>query len=171
MSEQANKVLLIGYGNPGRRDDGLGPALAEAVEKLNIPGVTVDANYQLSVEDAEAVANHQVVIFADADSSGPEPFSFRAIEPRAYLSFSSHSLDPAAVLALANDLFGARPEGYLFGIRGYEFDELREALTEKARANMERAVDFLRSLVAKGSFRRMAADFNRTTPLHNKEEI
>jgi hydrogenase maturation protease len=171
LSERAKKVLLIGYGNPGRSDDGLGPAVAEAVEKLNISGVTVDANYQLSVEDAEAVANHQVVIFADADSSGPEPFSFRAIEPRAYLSFSSHSIDPAAVLALAGDLFGAKPEGYLFGIRGYEFDEMREALTEKARANMEQAVDFLKSLIAKGSFRRMARDFNRTIALHEKEEI
>ena len=51
------KVLLIGYGNPGRLDDGLGPALAAAVEKLAIPGVTVDADYQLNVEDAAASPN------------------------------------------------------------------------------------------------------------------
>ena len=37
------KALVIGYGNPGRLDDGLGPALAEAVEKLDLPGlITLD---------------------------------------------------------------------------------------------------------------------------------
>lgn len=170
MSEKTKEVLLIGYGNPGRCDDGLGPALAGELEKLNIPGVTVDANYQLSVEDAEAVANHKVVVFADADTTGPEPFSFRAIRPRSYLSFSSHSLDPPAVLALAQELFGAKTEGYLFGIRGYAFNEFNETLTEKAQANMELAVNFFRSLVAGGSFRHAAADFDEATLLPNKEE-
>jgi len=170
LSEKAREVLLIGYGNPGRCDDGLGPALATAIEKLNIPGVTVDANYQLSVEDAEAVANHKVAVFADADATGPEPFSFRAIEPRSYLSFSSHSLDPPAVLALAHELFGAKTEGYLFGIRGYVFNEFNEALTEKAQANMESALNFFQSVIAGNSFRRAAADFNQTNLSANKEE-
>ena len=44
MSKNGVKTLLIGYGNPGRLDDGLGPALAEAVAKLAIPGVTVEAD-------------------------------------------------------------------------------------------------------------------------------
>ena len=61
------KILLIGYGNPGRLDDGLGPAFAKAVEALHTPGVTVEANYQLAVEDAHAVAQHEIVVFADAD--------------------------------------------------------------------------------------------------------
>ena len=34
-------MLLLGYGNPGRLDDGLGPALAAQVERLALPGVTV----------------------------------------------------------------------------------------------------------------------------------
>ena len=84
----ASKVLLIGYGNPGRLDDGLGPALATAIEKLGIEGVTVDAAYQLSVEDAAAAAEHDIVVFADADVSGPEPFRFHRIEPAPALSFS-----------------------------------------------------------------------------------
>jgi DNA-binding response OmpR family regulator len=47
----ANRVLVIGYGNPGRLDDGLGPALAETLQRLDLPGVTVDADYQLTAED------------------------------------------------------------------------------------------------------------------------
>ncbi|MHC4675441.1 MAG: hydrogenase maturation protease, partial [Planctomycetota bacterium] len=68
------KILIIGYGNPGRLDDGLGPALANAVDKMNLPGVTAEADYQLAVEDAAALAQHDIVIFADADTCGNEPF-------------------------------------------------------------------------------------------------
>ena len=75
-------VLVIGYGNPGRLDDGLGPALAEALAALELPGVTVEANYQLTVEDAAAVAEHDVVVFADASVNGPEPYSFQPVEPK-----------------------------------------------------------------------------------------
>ncbi len=32
------RILLIGYGNPGRGDDGLGPLLAARIEALAIPG-------------------------------------------------------------------------------------------------------------------------------------
>ncbi|MCU0727503.1 MAG: hydrogenase maturation protease, partial [Planctomycetes bacterium] len=70
------RVLLIGFGNPGRRDDGLGPAVAQAVEGWGIPGVTVESDYQLHVEDAAAVSEHDAVIFADAAAAGPEPFAF-----------------------------------------------------------------------------------------------
>ena len=53
--------------NRGQRlDDGLGPALADALEKLDLPGVSVDADYQLMIEDAAEVAEHDFAIFADA---------------------------------------------------------------------------------------------------------
>ena len=87
-------VLFIGYGNPGRRDDGLGPGLAERVERLAIPGVTVDSDYQLTVEDAEAVARHEVTIFADASIGGMEPFYFRRVEAHGVPGFSSHGVEP-----------------------------------------------------------------------------
>ncbi len=136
-------VLVIGYGNPGRLDDGLGPAVAGAVGELALPGVTVDADYQLTVEDAAAVAAHDVVVFADAAAEGAEPFFFRAIEPEAAGGFTTHSVEPAAVLAMAHDLFGARTRGYVLGVRGYAFNEFGEQLSGRARANLTAAVRFL----------------------------
>jgi len=147
MAEGVGKVLLIGYGNPGRLDDGLGPVLAEAIEKLNIPDITVDAAYQLSVEDASAVAEHEVVIFADADVSGPEPFGFKQIEPKQALSFSSHSVEPEVLLDLAHRLFKASTKGYVLGIRGYCFNEFSEVLSDKAKANLTAAIAFTESLL------------------------
>jgi hydrogenase maturation protease len=138
-----NSVLLIGYGNPGRQDDGLGPALAEAVERLRIPDVTVEADYQLTVEDAAAAAAHRYVVFADASVGGREPFYFRAVQPAEHLSFSTHSVEPEAVLALARNLFQADTKGYVLGIRGYRFNEFGEALSDEARENLAAALRFI----------------------------
>jgi len=143
MTAEGGDVLVIGYGNPGRMDDGLGPAVIEALEKLALEGVDVDADYQLIVEDAAEVATHKVVVFADAAEAGPEPFFFRPVEPKAELGFSSHGCEPEAVMALAHELFRADTKGYILGIRGYEFNEFREALSNRAKANLAAATEFL----------------------------
>jgi hydrogenase maturation protease len=163
-------VLVIGYGNPARRDDGLGPALAEAVRELRLPGVDVDADYQLTVEDAAAAAEHDVVVFADAAQAGPEPFSFRRVEPVGGLGFSSHGCEPAGVMALARDLFGARAKGYILGIRGYDFGQFREGLTERAESNLAAARDFLRQVLAAGGFEEAARRGEAGPAAGTKEE-
>ncbi len=157
MNERRGTVLLLGYGNPGRLDDGLGPALAAQVECLALPGVTVQSDYQLCLEDAEAASRHDVVIFADAAASGAEPFSFRRVEPASGLGFSTHSLQPEVVLGLAQQLFGARTDGYTLGIRGYVFDDYEESLTDQGRANLAAAVAFVRRVCEQGSFAECAA--------------
>jgi hydrogenase maturation protease len=146
------RVLVIGYGNPGRRDDGLGPALARAVEALEIAGVTVDSDYQLQPEAAADVAAHQVVIFADADASGDGPFRFEEVSPRPELGFSSHSVSPAGVLSLARELFGATARGYLLGIRGKDFEGYGEGLGEEASRNLEEAVRFIEPVLRERRF-------------------
>ncbi len=147
------KVLLIGYGNPGRLDDGLGPALAEAIEKKRLDGVTVDSDYQLVVEDAAQAAGYDVVVFADAAVKGREPFSFARIEPQGTeLSFSSHSCEPGAVLAMARDMFNGDPRGYALGIRGYEFNEFGERLSPRARENLEAASSFIEGVIRNGLY-------------------
>jgi hydrogenase maturation protease len=153
MNEKRETVLLLGYGNPGRLDDGLGPALAAQVESLALPGVTVQADYQLCLEDSDAAARHDVVIFADAATSGAEPFSFQRVEPASALGFSTHALQPEAVLGFAWQLFGARTAGYTLGIRGYAFNEYGESLTDQGRANLAAAVAFIRRVCEQGSFR------------------
>lgn len=173
MNAGTADVLLIGFGNPGRLDDGLGPALAEAVEELDLPGVTVEADYQLTVEDAAEVAKHDVVVFADADVAGPEPFRVKRIYPgSSRLSFSSHSVEPQAVLSLAKELFKAEPEGYILGIRGYEFNEFGERLSEKAQANLAAAVAYVESAVREGNLREVRPEGGdwASTPIETNSE-
>jgi hydrogenase maturation protease len=135
-------VFVLGYGNPGRKDDGLGPKAAERVESLDLSFVTTDAAYQLNIEDAEAISRYDMVIFVDASLSAPGPFSFERIYPADEVTFTSHSVSPGSIVKLAADHFGPVPEAYVMGIRGYSF-EFEEGLTELARANLDAATAFL----------------------------
>jgi hydrogenase maturation protease len=141
------RVLVLGYGNPGREDDGLGPAAAAAIERLGLSHVTVSDNYQLVIEDAVDVAKASVVWFVDAARAGPEPYEIRRISPAGDIAFNSHSVKPEVVLALAREYCGRAPEAYLVGIRGYEF-EFREGLTDRAYGNLQQAVDLMGSMIA-----------------------
>jgi len=144
------KILLIGYGNPGRLDDGLGPAFAEKIQALELPGVAVESNYQLNIEDADLIAQFDVVVFADASVDAEAPFEFLPLEGKApMVGFSSHSIAAGSLLGLAGELFGATPQAYAMAIRGYGFNEFGEWLSAQAQANLEVAVGFFSGWVAK----------------------
>lgn len=135
------RILILGYGNPGRRDDGLGPALVERIERRDLPNVTAESDYQLTVENGEQAAHYDIVVFVDASVSGDEPCFLRPVQPAddARTSFSTHSASPEGVLALARSLFSSDVRGYALGIRGYEFNEFGEGLSDRARQNLSAA--------------------------------
>jgi hydrogenase maturation protease len=161
MNGEAANVLLYGYGNPGRGDDGLGPALAAAVEGLAMPGIEVDANYQLTVEDAAEMSRFSAVVFADAAAAGPSPFWFSRIDESGTgrLGWTSHSVTPVQLMALARDLFGSQVPAYTLGIRGYVFGELDEGLSERAQANLVQAISFARRALAERRFEQYVQEF------------
>nr|MDQ2730551.1 hydrogenase maturation protease [Armatimonadota bacterium] len=64
-------ALVIGYGNPLRRDDGLGPMAAQRLAALADPlRVQVLTPYQLSPELAEPISQARFVLFIDASEEG-----------------------------------------------------------------------------------------------------
>jgi hydrogenase maturation protease len=140
-------LLIYGYGNPGRQDDGVGIVLVEQIEAWvkaeGMTGVVCDANYQLNAEDALAVAAAAAVVFVDATARGPAPFTFKRLTPQQVISFSTHAMAPESVLALADELYGARPPAWLMGIRGQEW-EPNAPLTASAQANVAAAGAWLR---------------------------
>ncbi len=133
---------MIGFGNPGRRDDGLGPAAAERLQARGLRGVSCDANYQLNIEDALAVSRHDVVVFVDAARGLREPYAFTPVRPAPALPAMSHALGPAAVLALATELYGRTPEAWILAIRGHRWT-IGEGLSAKAEKNLALALEFL----------------------------
>ncbi len=152
--KDASPTLMLAWGNPGRLDDGLGPALADAASTWGFGDVIIDSDYQLQVEDADQAARCRRVLFVDADRTGAEPFQVERIRAgRSGMAFSTHSVSPESVLALARDLFGVEPEAWLIGIRGYEFDEFGERLSAGARSNLAAAVSFVKDALQADEFR------------------
>lgn len=123
-------ILLIGYGNPYRRDDGVGPALARMLgETEGQADLRVITPQQLTPELALELAKPEVaaVLFIDAavasDNHLPpgaciEP---RPLEPSPLYSCLGHHFPPEVLLAYASLLYGARPQAWLITVPGYDF--------------------------------------------------
>ncbi len=136
---EAPGVLVYGYGNPGRQDDGLGIAFVRELETMGIPGCAFDENYQLNVEDALTISRFPLVIFADASIQGGT-FSLSPLHPDREIGFTTHAMHPASVLALCNELYSAFPRCWLLALSGFEW-EMKEGLSERAAANLKLAVE------------------------------
>ncbi|MBQ0929462.1 hydrogenase maturation protease [Ideonella sp. 4Y16] len=128
--------LLIGIGNPARGDDGLGPALVEALQTE--PGLEAIAVFQLQVEDALLLADRPAVLFVDAARPGHagDGVQLRPISAQPDRAPISHALQPEALLAVARDVLGqAPPPAALLAIEGEHFG-LGEGLSGVAAARM-----------------------------------
>ncbi|MCC7103627.1 MAG: hydrogenase maturation protease [Chloroflexi bacterium] len=118
-------ALVIGYGNPLRRDDGLGQRIVERLASQPDPDVETIASHQLTPELAEPIGRAALVIFVDANQ-GPKPgrIEVRPIAPSSApgdsLSFSHH-VDPAVLLVWAQLLYGACPPAWVVSVEGADF--------------------------------------------------
>jgi Ni,Fe-hydrogenase maturation factor len=75
-------TLVVGVGNPTRRDDGAGYAVAERIAALDLPGVEVQTTQQLQLELTEDFARFDRVVVVDA-SVGGDPVRIRVVHPTA----------------------------------------------------------------------------------------
>ena len=148
--EQPKKILVYGYGNPGRQDDGLGPAFAESVEnwikETGITGIDTDSNYQLNIEDAYTISDYDIVIYADASKEDIEHFMIDRVAPSDKVAFNTHSASPGFILDLCHRLYAKDPLVLLLHIKGYEFD-LKETLTPEAAVNLDMAFNFIENIL------------------------
>jgi hydrogenase maturation protease len=118
------RILIIGYGNPYRGDDGIGFHAAEQFASLNQDReVTVLARQELQPELAEVISRVDFVIFLDAATQGtPGTVRTDELAPRAQgTGLFSHELTPETLLAAAKILYGRCPEGVLVSVAGGDF--------------------------------------------------
>lgn len=132
--------LVIGIGNDGRGDDAMGWLFADWIAQNGM--MEVEYRYQLQVEDAELISLYEEVIFVDASLEEIEQgFYFKKCEPAAAIHFSTHKIDPATILWLAREIYGAATVGYVLAIRGYNW-QLEQGLSGEAKENYSRAIVF-----------------------------
>jgi hydrogenase maturation protease len=119
-------ILVIGYGNPLRGDDGVGNLLAQhLVERNRDCEVEILPCHQLTPELAEPVSRACVVVFIDAQE-GRETgdLSVRTVQPLSgpVEGAFTHNVTPETLLGAARTLYGASPEGVVITIEGHSFD-------------------------------------------------
>ena len=148
-------ALLIGFGNQGRGDDGLGPLFAERIERQAPEGLVIDIDYQLTVDHALAVSEADLVIFADAEIGAEGSFSFVPVTASGAAGMGSHELSPQAVLTLAKTLYDTVPPAYMLGIAGWDYGEVKEGLSAEAESHLDEAEAFFLDWYAKA-----AADYD-----------
>lgn len=117
-------ILIIGYGNPLRGDDGVGFVLAERLAAtIESTSMRVLACHQLTIDLAEPLSRSAHAIFIDAScEDSPGRFTRRAVNPETTAAADSHSLTPQALLGCAKVLYGRAPNAILFTIGGERFD-------------------------------------------------
>ena len=134
-------ILIFGFGNPGRQDDGLGIALVDRLEPLDLPSCAFEQNYQLNAEDALLIADYDTVIFADA-SVAVASVALTEIEPSHEIGFTTHAMHPSSVVGLCNELYSKFPKCYLLEMRGFLW-EMKEGLSPEAEDILKKAIDLL----------------------------
>jgi hydrogenase maturation protease len=137
-------LLVLGYGNTLRGDDGVGPKVAEAVEALKLPGVRTFTCQQLSPEHAEMISRAERVVFVDAAVDAPREVQLRELMPGDTTQLMAHAADPRTMLALARDVFGHAPQAWWLTIPAVSL-EFSEALTPEVQRRCAQAVDTIRT--------------------------
>jgi hydrogenase maturation protease len=120
------RVLVVGYGNPLRGDDGIGWHAAELLATdPRLDGARVLAHHQLAPELAADISRASLVVLVDASAEGdPGAIRVRTVEPRpAAQTTWSHHLDPRTLAGLAEALYGPVPPVVLVSVAAGSFAE------------------------------------------------
>jgi len=142
-------MLVIGYGNTLRRDDGAGVRLAEAlVEDPLCSGIRVETGHQLTPEMAVLIAEADVqgVIFFDADVQAVE-VSLARLDDAVPSPSAGHHLTPATVMLYADRLYGHRPAAWTVSLPAFDLGH-GDQLTEQAEAWVRAGIERVRSMVS-----------------------
>ncbi len=140
-------VLVIGYGNTLRGDDGIGPAVALAVAEKHWPNVRVVAIPLLMPELAEDLAAARAAVFIDACIEvNASPVTVTPLQPAGGNVLPTHCADPRSLLALSVVLYGQAPPAWLVSVAGVDFG-LKETLSTEGRHRARAAEEQIERLV------------------------
>lgn len=134
-----SRILIIGYGNSLRRDDGFGWHLARRLQKaIYDPEIEIIACQQLTPDLAERIGCAQYVIFADACAETmPSDLSLCRLKTKHSPSTKfSHSVTPQALLTMAQTLYGKTPcASFLLTAQAFELGYSEELSPEMVRVS------------------------------------
>jgi len=163
MPENESKnILIIGYGNPDREDDGVAWHILTGITARlgrKIPSDYLEGfpeseqnpvlffELQLVPENAEMIAASDLVIFVDAHTGNiPDDLLVKQLSPVFQKSPFTHHLTPESCLAMAGAVYGKTPEAFLVTVHGFEFGfslELSPKTAELSQLAVDQIMDIL----------------------------
>lgn len=167
--DAAGGVLVVGYGNTLRSDDGIGWRAASLLaddprlrDDPRLGGVEVLAIHQLAPELALDFSRVSLVILIDAGADNPPgEISVQSLAPDVDAGVpggapgathgpgaTSHHVGPAELLALARALYGAAPAALVVRVGVAEM-EIGEALSPAVSAALPAVADVVVGLIAR----------------------
>jgi hydrogenase maturation protease len=140
-------LLVIGYGNPLRSDDGVGQQIAKQVAVWGIPNVEAIAVHQLTPELVEPLARVELAIFIDAyPATTNQEIQVRPLELAKSGMTSGHWCEPQVLLAMTQALYGSHPQAWWVMVPGVNF-ELGECFSTVAEQGIEAALQDIEHLI------------------------
>jgi len=122
---QQSTCWIIGYGNPQRRDDGIGPYVVAQLEEIlkGQTGIAVRSFHQLAPELVEDLQDAKVLILVDAtvEQLGGG-WQWIRVEPDIRATHHlSHHCRPSHLLGLLQTIYHQCPKTWLVSVQGDDF--------------------------------------------------
>lgn len=151
------RLLLIGYGNPDREDDGVAWHILRALtEELGLdsprsyedefpehPLIDFAFYLQLTPELAEEISAYEYVCFIDAHTGSiPEPVRLIDVESEFQASPFTHHLTPQSLLSMCETMYRKKPVAGLLSVLGHRFLFSRQ-LSEETEELVPQAVELI----------------------------
>jgi hydrogenase maturation protease len=149
-------VLIVGYGNPLRGDDGVGCAITELLSsRPHTPGMQVIQTHQLTPELAEELSHADLAIFIDAACNvrPGEVATRQVVAQHPDPSRFCHHLTPQQLLYYAQSLYGSSPMAWTITVGGelWGFCEQLSPLVTSAIPHVLSQIDRLRHRAARAT--------------------
>jgi hydrogenase maturation protease len=130
-------ILVVGYGNSVRSDDGIGWHVAQRLRvDPRFVGVTILQRHQLVPELAYDISAAAVAVFIDATTSlPPGQVGVERVRPLERTGGpSTHHVTPSTLVALSHQLYGRAADGYIVrcGVQSLEFGGGLSSVVEAA---------------------------------------
>ncbi len=143
------RVLIVGYGNPLRGDDGVGPEVARRLAaEFQDPDIEVLRELQLKPELAESMSRAELAIFIDARADDqPGEVRIEEVVPSEPERTFTHQFAPPMLLMTAQVLYSRIPRAFLVSVGGENF-ELSEGLSEAVQRAIPEVLATVRRLIS-----------------------
>ncbi|MDJ0658053.1 MAG: hydrogenase maturation protease [Crocosphaera sp.] len=130
------EILIIGYGNTLRGDDGVGYKIAEMIDQWNVNNITSIAVHQLTLDLAEKISQVDIVIFIDAvpiTNINAAKLEIKSISVNSKINNLVHHNNPQQLLSLTQAIYQHLPKAYwiLVPAINFNFSEELSPITQK----------------------------------------